>query len=183
MDRNARENTKTILFALGVIAVAIVVLALVFGWSNVAAAKTASGFVRRASVGNEFEIESSQLALQKSQNDMIKQFAQRMIDDHTKAGQDLTAVLASVPVKNTEASEPVLDRKHQNLLDKLGQSSGSDFDKLYVKDQVRAHDDAVNLFKNYAHDGDNEGLKNFASRTLPTLQSHQEEINQINMSL
>lgn len=176
-------NAREVYGPLGLVAVVAVVFAVAFGWSNTVAARSASGFVQNASIGNQFEIQSSQLALEKSQNDDIRQFAQRMIDDHTKAAQDLNSAVASARDPDVPAPDTQLDRKHQNLLDKLNQASGSDFDKQYVKDQVKAHHEAVSLFREYANHGDNPSLKNFASQTLPTLESHQQDIRRINSSI
>jgi putative membrane protein len=148
------------------------------------AVESSQDFVKDASVGNEFEVQSSRLALQKSQNDEIKKFAQQMVMDHTKAAEALKASLSSAPDADVEMpSGHKLDRTHSKLLQKLSQASGADFDKLYVKDQLKAHNDAVYLFKSYSEDGDNPQIKDFATQTLPTLQEHQQYITKIKLSM
>jgi putative membrane protein len=150
---------------------------------SVASARTgpmsAQTFVRDASVGNQFEIMSSQLALKKTQNDDVKQFAQHMIDDHSRVRDQLKALASSA--RGMPQPSAKLDAKHQKLLDAL-KSAKSDFDKRYIDTQVDAHNEAVTLFDNYSKNGDNDVLKKFATDTLPTLKEHQQQIGQIKSS-
>lgn len=149
------------------------------GSANAMGTKSATDFARKAAVGNEFEIESSNLALQKSQDENIRHFAQQMVGDHGKAGDDLATTVANA---NMEKPDATLDRKHQKMLDKLNAASGTEFDHAYIKAQVKAHDEAVSLFKDYAKHGSNDDLKNFASSTLPTLNEHKQKIDAMKSS-
>jgi len=147
------------------------------------AAPSAGDFVKKASIGNEFEIESSRLALEKSQNANVKQFAQMMIDDHSKAGDQLKATLPSSSV-NAAMVPNALDAKHRKLLDKLKDApAGKKFDKKYISEQTDAHKETVKLFRDYAKNGDDGALKGFASQTLPTLESHLQHVKQIKSSM
>jgi putative membrane protein len=139
--------------------------------------KTAD-FISKASTSNMFEIESSKLATSKSQNEDIKKFAQDMINDHGNVGSELESAVKtsgqdSILIKKS------LDSKHQKKLDKLKSSSGKDFDKEYVDDQNDAHKDGVKLFKDYSEKGEDATLKDFAAKTLPTLEQHQQRIKEI----
>jgi predicted outer membrane protein/sporulation protein YlmC with PRC-barrel domain len=138
---------------------------------------SAEAFVPKVAVANMFEIQSSELALEQAENADVKDFAQRMVDDHTKAGEDFQAALEASGLGITPPD--ALDEEHQQKIDELQAASGADFDRMYVDMQVAAHDEAVNLFSGYAEGGDNEDLKTFAENTLPTLQEHQEMIRQI----
>ncbi len=140
------------------------------------AADTAKEFVEKATIGGKFEIDSSKLALEKSKNTDVRSFAQKMIDDHTQANEKLTAALPKAGVKASDVPT-TLDEKHQKKLDKLREAKAEDFDKDYVDAQEDAHDEAVSLFKDYAKDGDNVVLKDFASTTLPTLQDHHDKVD------
>ena len=131
---------------------------------------TAQDFVTKASIANKFEIDSSNLALEKSQNSDVKTLAQIMVDDHTKTGEKLKDVLASSDSDAKPADE--LDSKHQQLLDKLKSLSGPAFDKEYISVQTDAHKEAVSLFTDYSKSGKEKALKAFAGETLPTLKSH-----------
>jgi putative membrane protein len=65
-----------------------------------------------------------------------------------------------------------VDQDHKANLDKLGGLSGTDFDSNYAAMQVKAHEDAIALFEDYAKSGDNTDLKQWAQKTLPTLKEH-----------
>jgi len=141
----------------------------------------ANDFVQTAAVANMFEIQSSQLAKDHAQGDDVKTFAQKMIDDHTKAGDDMKAAVQSANAGMTVPDD--LDQEHKDMLDKLQAASGADFDKQYVDIQLKAHDDAVKLFQDFADKGDNPEIKQFAQSTLPTLQDHQKMIHDLSDKL
>ncbi len=127
-------------------------------------------FVTIAAQSDMLEIESSKLALQKSDSAKTKTFAQKMIDDHTATSTELKGLVSSGKVQVKVPS--ALDKAHQAKLDKLAKLQGKDFTKQYDDMQVSAHKDAVSLFDRYAKDGDNADLKAFAGKTLPHLQEH-----------
>ena len=143
-----------------------------------ATAPAAQDFVQQAAIGNMFEIESSKLALDHAQSGDVKTFAQRMIDDHTKADGDLKAAVQSAGI----IVPADLDQAHKDKLDQL-QAANTDFDRQYVDMQVSAHDDAVKLFQGFADSGDNPDVKQFAESTLPTLKDHQKMIHEISDNL
>jgi putative membrane protein len=128
---------------------------------------TTQDFVTEAAMGGMFEVESSKLAVQKSQGP-VKDFAAQMVADHTRAGAELTA-----EAKSENLSVPTaLDSSNQDKLDKLQKLNGADFSNQYMDYQVSAHKDAVSLFQRYGKGGDNAKLKALAVTTLPTLQHH-----------
>jgi putative membrane protein len=134
-------------------------------------------FIAQAAVGNLFEIESSKIALEKAQRVDVRDFAQRMIDDHTKAGLDMKEAVANgVPGLTPPQT---LDDDHQDMIKDLQEADLDDFDEDYIEMQVDAHDDAVSLFEDYADDGNNVPLHQFAAETLPILREHQTRIKQI----
>jgi putative membrane protein len=130
---------------------------------------SAEAFALKAANSNEFEIQSSQLALQKSHNDEIRKFAQRMIDDHTKLADEAKATLQQANLQEPPAE---LDREHQVLLNKLKNENGAAFDRTYVRDQRTGHQQAVLLLEGYAKSGDNAPLKQLASKALPIVKEH-----------
>ena len=140
----------------------------------------AADFVNRAAISNMFEIQSSQLAQQKAQNDRVRQFAQSMVQDHTAAGDKLKSSAQGIQGATIPSS---LDQPHQQMVQTLQSASGPGFDRDYVQMQVTAHRDAVSLFDQYAQNGDNQQLKQFAQQTLPTLREHLQSVEQIQTSL
>lgn len=127
-------------------------------------------FVTLAAQSDMLEIDSSKLALQKSDSAKTKAFAQKMIDDHTATSTELKGLLSSG--KMSISAPTVLDKTHQAKLDKLTKLQSKDFTKQYDDMQISAHKDAVSLFERYSKDGDNPDLKAFAGKTLPKLQEH-----------
>src|SRR5437868_7682224 len=110
-------------------------------------------FVEKAAVGGMFEVKSSQLAQQMAGSTAVKQFAARMVTDHTKANQELMALARQKSWRLPTA----LDQKHQEKLDQLRKGEGggagapSDrFDRAYMDVQVKAHDKTVDLFEKAA---------------------------------
>jgi putative membrane protein len=127
-------------------------------------------FVTEAAIGDMFEIQSSRMAQQKSSDAATKAFAAQMISDHQKTTDELTALTHTKGVNVTPPA--TLDASHREKLADLGKLSGADFTKRYRSDQVSAHEAAVSAFRRYAQSGDNPALKDWAGKTIPTLQHH-----------
>jgi putative membrane protein len=131
-------------------------------------------FVSKAGEAGIFEIQTSKLALQRSKNPEIREFATHMIHDHEKAATELKHVALKDHIHVPTTLNPDMKGKYKDLAKK-----GDDFDKKYVHLQVDAHNDAVNLFTDYSQNGQDTRLKDFAGKTLPTLQMHQNDIKAI----
>jgi len=114
------------------------------------------------------EVQLGRLATQRGASDAVKQFGQRMVDDHTKANNDLMQWATTSGLTLPTA----LDAKHQAMVTKMSGLSGAAFDKEYAKSMVRDHMKAVAMFQKEADKGGDSGLKSFAATTLPTLQEH-----------
>lgn len=148
--------------------------------SNAAALQqqlSAAQFVDHAANSNMFEIQSSQLALNKSQNDEIHKFAQRMVDDHTQAAQKLKAAAKHDTVPSS------LDKDHAQKLTQLQNATADSFDRVYVQLQLNGHQQAVGLFQSYSQHGSDNDLKQFAANTLPTLRDHLQSIEHIRTTM
>ena len=156
----------------------LIVMAVLALAAAPAMAKTSTpDFVKKAAIANQFEIDSSKLALDKSQDDNVKTFAQQMVDDHTKAGDAMKDALASAKTKVTPPDK--LDAACQAKMDKLQKLEGKAFDKQYIKIQASAHKDAVKLFSDYSKSGGDPSLKKFAGDTLPTLKEHLDHVTKL----
>jgi putative membrane protein len=96
-------------------------------------------FVRDLAIANMAEIELGKLALERAANADVKKFAQMMIDDHTKAGEDLKAIASrhNIPVPTA------IDDDHRDVREKLASRQGPDFDRAYIEDMVEGHDDVI----------------------------------------
>jgi putative membrane protein len=133
------------------------------------ATTSTADFVQNAAIAGLFEIESSRLALRKHIA-ADRQFAERMIHDHTRIGAQLKRLVRHGHVNVTIPAK--LDADHQKMLDQLKGESGDQFAKDYAQMQQQGHEQAVSLFQNYSQSGDNPALKQWAGKTLPTLQMH-----------
>lgn len=125
-------------------------------------------FATKAAAAGTAEIADAQIALQKSSRQDVKDFAQRMVDDHTKAADQLKSIASGEGI-NLPTSESAADRKKTDALQKL---SGAQLDRRYISGQRTAHKQAVALFSKESSSGKDSQLKSFAGQTLPTLQDH-----------
>ena len=134
-----------------------------------------SSFVSEAAGGGMAEVELASLAINRSQNPEIKNFAKRMIEDHSKANDELKPIAAS---KSLILPKEVGARERA-LSDKLSKLSGAEFDKEYVKAMVEDHEQDVKAFQTQAQDGTDAEIKAFAARTLPVIREHLQMIQNI----
>src|SRR4051812_23562588 len=125
-------------------------------------------FIKEAASGGMMEVELGKIAADKAQDSEVKSFGKRMVDDHTKANQQLKTLASNKGV--TIPSE--LDKKHKSKVDKLSKASGADFDRQYMKDMVDDHKEDVQKFQRIADKGRDADVKKFAADTLPTLKEH-----------
>lgn len=125
-------------------------------------------FAKNAALGGITEVELGKLAAQKGSSDAVKQFGQKMVDDHSKANDQLKEIATKAGIDVPTS----LDSKHQSRIDKMSKLSGPAFDKAYIKDAVKDHEKDVNEFKDEAQYGSDPNVKQFAANTLPTLQQH-----------
>lgn len=125
-------------------------------------------FITKAAQGGMAEVQLAQLAQQKSTDDKVKQFAQKMIDDHTPANQKLTELATSKG--DTPPTE--LSAADQKMMSKLQALDGKKFDAAYMKGQVKSHKDTLKLFTDEFKKGSDADLKAFADQTIPVVQGH-----------
>lgn len=135
-------------------------------------------FVKDAAMGGLAEVQLGQLAVQKAASPDVKQFGQKMVDDHTKANDQLKQVASQSNIPAPTA----LDKKHQQQIDKLSKLSGPAFDKAYVKEELKDHKNDVRDFQAEAQGGSDANVKTFASNTLPVLQQHLQLAQNLNKS-
>jgi putative membrane protein len=125
-------------------------------------------FVTKAAQAGAAEIDQAKLALQKSDRKDLKDFAQRMVTDHTKAADQLKGTASDLGLE-LPAGESAKDQKATIALQGL---DGDKFNQRYISNQRSAHKDAVALFTQESKSGKNAKLKDFAAKTLPTLEDH-----------
>ena len=123
------------------------------------------GFIEQVAIVNMFEMRAGKMALDRSQDQEVREFSQRIVNDHRRI-QDRLAQLAGqtdIPAQ--------LDKKHSGLIDRLERSSDDRFDRRFIRMQVRGHEQAIDLFENFIEvrqDQANEGSNNTRSRARQT---------------
>ena len=122
-----------------------------------------------------FEVAIGKVAVQKAQNSDVRQFGQRMVDDHAKANDQLTGVAS----KDNLVLPTALNTKDQATIDRLSSLTGSAFDRDYMWRVVVDHEADIARFQHEANSGTNPDLKSWASNTLPTLQDHLHQAKEI----
>ncbi len=131
-------------------------------------------FITNAKIGNRFEVDTSKIALDRTEDATVREFAKMMVEDHTHAMESMKGF---VPTDAPPALGAAYDAKHAQKIEALRKTSDESFDAAYIKAQKEAHAEAVSLFSNYAKQGDEKDLKGFAAATLPTLKAHEAHIN------
>ena len=126
-------------------------------------------------LANMTEIQSSQIALEKSPDQAVKDFAQHMIDDHNAAGSEVASLAAD---KNVTLPTQ-LDAQHAAILDDLRGKSGVDFEKAYMDLQVKAHSETITADGDEANNGNDMQVKAEAAKLLPTLKMHESMARQL----
>lgn len=129
----------------------------------------APAFLMLAGGGDLYEIESSRLVLQTTQNADLRRFAQMMVDHHTKTMEDASAAALRAGVA---PPAPMLDAPKTAMLESLAKFEGVERDRLYLSQQMMAHSEALGLMKTYADSGETPELKAAAQATLPIIQGH-----------
>jgi len=153
-------------FTTGYVSVAIVLSAALT--PAAATEMKAADFATAAAGSDAFEIQASQLALQKSQNDKVKAFAKDMIEQHSQSSAKLKAAAkeANIPLN------AALPKELQSKLDALRTASGPTFDAAYLSAQISAHTTAAELFGNFSKNGEGGPIKAFAQQTYPVIRTH-----------
>jgi putative membrane protein len=140
----------------------------------------APGFLAQAASANQFEIDSSQLALQVSQNTAVRNYANLLISDHTRLGAQVTAAAQSAGLT---MPPPGLLPVQQATLDQLRAAGGGpNFDMAYRQAQIDAHNQAIALMQNYSASGDVPALRSAAAGAIPMMQMHLQQAQMLNVA-
>lgn len=126
-------------------------------------------FMQMAAAGGMSEVAMARVALERSSSDAVKQFAQKMIDDHTANNQELMQLATAKGV--TLPAGP--DAKHRAMMDKMSKMSGAEFDHAYIMNAgVKDHEKMLKLLQDEARKGRDADVKAFAAKTIPAVEMH-----------
>ena len=149
-------------------------------WAGTAAAtpETAAGdkatkvnaqtFLSKVAQANLAEVELGKLAAEKAESAEIKQYGQKMVDDHGKANKEVQTLADQKGV----TLPTYVDAAHKAAQARLEKLSGAAFDRAFMSQMVRDHQAAVALFRTQARSGKDPDVKAFAEKMLPDLEGH-----------
>lgn len=136
-------------------------------------------FMQDAAMGGLAEVQLGKLAQERASNRQVATFARRMVDDHSRANDDLRRLAAKKGVTLPSS----LDAEHQAARDRLSKLSGAAFDRAYMELMTTDHDHTVEEFRRASSSSKDEEIRAFAARTLPTLEEHRREARRIHDAL
>jgi putative membrane protein len=125
-------------------------------------------FAMAAAMGGVAEVDLAKLAEQNSQSDAVKALARRMVQDHSKANQELSQVTGRERIPIT----PQIDAEHKQAREGLAALRGPQFDVEYLRLQLQDHQRTAQLLEYEIGSGEDAALQGFASQTLPIVLQH-----------
>jgi len=136
-------------------------------------------FMAKAAQGGMAEVALGQMAATKAASNDVKDFANRMVNDHTKANDELKQLAA-----NKGVTLPAdLDAESKKTSDQLSKKTGKAFDKAYMSEMVKGHQKVAADFEKESKAAQDPDLKAWVTKTLPTIQDHLKMAKQINAKL
>jgi putative membrane protein len=136
-------------------------------------------FIGAAAMDGLAEVELGRLASQNASSPDVKRFAQRMVDHHSKAGDELKGLASQKDV----ALATKLDDEHRAVQQKLATLKGAAFDQAYMAHMAAVHLKAVALFQDEAKAGKDAEVKAWAAKLLPTMQEHVKLASALNATI
>lgn len=124
--------------------------------------------MKDAAIGGMTEVELGKVAQQNAQSQQVKEFGARMVQDHSKANDQLQSIAQQKGVQLPQQ----LDSEHQQMRDRLAGLHGDAFDRAYMKMMVTDHDKDSKAFRKEAQNGHDRDLKKFARETLNVIEQH-----------
>jgi putative membrane protein len=133
-------------------------------------------FVTKAVLGGLEEVSLGKLAMQQASSPDVKRFGKRMVDDHTKANEELLAIADKKGFKVPQQ----MSAKAQQEITRMAGFQGQNFDQMYMKSMVKDHKKDIEEFENQAKNGRDPDVKAFAEKTLPTIREHLKLAEEVN---
>ncbi|MEH2171225.1 MAG: DUF4142 domain-containing protein [Nostoc sp.] len=132
-------------------------------------------FMTEAAQGGLAEVQLGKLASKRGTSNAVKQYGQRMVDDHTPINNQLKqlAIQKGVTLPTT------LNRTNKQVEQRLSKLYGANFDRQYLNQMLQDHEKDVSAFQTEAQQGQDADVKAFAAEKLPTLQSHLQQVRSL----
>ena len=129
---------------------------------------TAADFAKQAAQANLYEIQAAEIALQRAKQPGVRDLAQGILADHKKAQEDLIEAAQG----GNEVIDDKLEAAQSKQLQALREAGDGEFDALYLSDQLRSHQAAMEFLSAYAENGEAGPLKTYAQAAFPTVRMH-----------
>ena len=130
--------------------------------------KSDNQFLEDAASGGMMEVELGRIATTHASSPRVKEFGQRMVDDHGRANAELKQLAAREKVTLPDT----LKGDHREMVDRLSKLQGPEFDRAYMQAMLKDHEEDVAKFKVQARSAHDRNVKTFAAKTLPVLEKH-----------
>ena len=144
-------------------------------------ANLVSAYVPAAAMGDMYEIQAADIALERASRADVKAWAQMIKTDHTAASAAFKAAASTAAPNVTAPAE--LDQRRKGLLDNLRDAGAADFDKVYIDQQVAAHQEAVTLHRGFSDNGEAPALATHARTVLPKIEAHLQKAEEVQKSI
>lgn len=147
------------------------------GMAGRASAKTvgshsSAAFIESAAIGDLYEIEAAQLALQKARSPRVKEVAERMIADHTTTSHNLQSAMRMNETRGEGTIPQTLDDRRKKMVENLQAAPADKFDQTYLDQQILAHKETIDLMTGYRDSGPNPQLRSVAASAAPVVERH-----------
>lgn len=140
-------------------------------------ANTVGGFVSSLAISDMYELAGAGLANTKGQSDGVKELARIIHTDHTASSERLKTLAATEAQDETLPAE--MDERRQGLIDNLEAAAPADFDRIYLTQQVAAHNEALTLLNGFADNPEAPQLAAFARELTPKITIHRDRAQQL----
>ena len=134
-------------------------------------------FVTKAADGGQTEVQAAQLAAQRATNPDVKNFAQKLVDDHTKVNSELMTLAKQKNVKLDT------DDHKDRAYNRLNKKSGAEFDQEFVENMIDEHEKDIKMFEKAASDAKDAEVRSFASKHVSHLREHLQQAQNLRQSV
>jgi putative membrane protein len=142
---------------------------------------TDRAFLMTAAQDGKMEVEISQMAANRASKKEVKNYAQRMVTDHTRANQELMSLARTKGLDLKD--EPSYGERRKNMIEPMSRMSGADFDREFMKQQVEHHRTDVASFEKHSKAADDPDVRAWAQKTLPVLREHLKMAESVHQSV
>ncbi|GAB3582960.1 DUF4142 domain-containing protein [Hymenobacter daeguensis] len=138
-----------------------------------------SEFLTKAASGGMLEVEMGKQVAARAVTPQAKEFAQKMVDDHTKSNAELMALAA----KKNITLPTTLGDKHEDVLKDVTEEKGVKMDQEYMKEMLKDHEEDVKEFTDASVKASDPDIKAFATKNVPVLKMHLDMVTKMKVAV